>query len=52
MLLEDFPLSSLSFLGKISKGKIGDIKYTQALNIVIRTFRSYDYAFKKDSKKS
>ena len=31
MLLEDFPLPSLSFLCKISKGKIDAIKYAQAL---------------------
>ena len=38
MLLEDFPLPSLSLLSKISKAKIDIIKYTQAL--------------KKDGKKS
>ena len=31
MLLEDFPLPSLSLLSKISKGKIETIKYAQAL---------------------
>ena len=31
MLLEDFPLLSLSLLSKISKAKFDTIKYTQAL---------------------
>ena len=31
MLLEDFPLPSLSLLSKISKGKITSIKYAIAL---------------------
>ena len=31
MLLEDFPLPSLSLLSKIGKGKIDAIKYAQAL---------------------
>ena len=31
MLLEDFPLPSFSLQRKISKGKIDDIKYAQAL---------------------
>ena len=31
MLLEDFPLPSLSLLGKNGKGKIDAIKYAQAL---------------------
>ena len=31
MLLEDFPVPSLSLLSKIGKGKIGAVKYAQAL---------------------